>query len=277
MSYASAVTYIDELPPMVQLAGGNNPAGRTVRDDNYYKRNPFAPNENQIMYPPSSPPDSPLPNRFANYSQQQSQKSYPPAPANDYYEEIVKSYPSIQSKIRAPSTGGKYDDQFENEPIGVFANGQPPSGMKFNANQPANAQANYLGSNLTAAEMDKSLAIAQNIPLQYNRPFAQSNGNILYPIIEHNTALNDESSSGKGGSSAAAVGMSEFEKEQLAWHKKLYYLFVIILIALILIFIFLCIILYKTCTPSSSSPNLGPIRYIPTTTYYQSMPPVKKD
>ena len=261
MSYASAITYIDELPPMVQLSGGNNPAGRSVRDDSYYKRNPFAPNENQIMYP-NSPPDSPPSSRFAppSYLQQQQKQSYPPAPGNDYYDEIIKSYPSVQSKIRPSSGagggGGKYQDELmmaDGDPIGVFANGQSPSGQKFHTSQPANAQSNYLGSNLTASEMEQNLAVARNIPLQYNRPFAQANGNILYPIIEHNTP--EESSKSKD--------MSEFEKEQLQWHRKLYYLFIVILVALILIFIFLCIILYKSCSSGSSLTTIPQYQFVP--------------
>lgn len=90
MTYAQAVTLIDELPQMIQLP----PAQKTVNMDP----------------------------RFINdydsgvgYGSRYPDKRYPVMQESVYYEEIVKDYPNIQSKIRKtdPNPYGKYDETME--------------------------------------------------------------------------------------------------------------------------------------------------------------------
>ena len=90
MTYAQAVTLIDELPQIIQLP----PTQKTVNMD------PRFINEY---------------NSGVGYGSRYPDKRYPVMQESVYYEEIVKDYPNIQSKIRKtdPNPYGKYDETIE--------------------------------------------------------------------------------------------------------------------------------------------------------------------
>jgi hypothetical protein len=257
MSYVNGITYIDELP-LVQIPSNNNGANYNnlnnyntssnfrVREDPYYKANPY--DEGGINYPDMG--NAPAANRFANYPPPS--RNYPPPPqANDYYEEVVKAHPSIQSKIRQTDRYSQ-QDAIMGEPIPSFSNGVlPPIGMRFNSQSSGSVAGNYdvIGQQ-TPSGLDQNLALVQNnIPLQYNRPFAQASGNIIYPVVEHNdndVNLKDESSSsGNNKISCEQCQQHGQSCSNCQMHRKFYYLLFCILIFILLIFLVMCFLLYK--------------------------------
>ena len=256
MSYANGVTYIDDIP-LVQLPKNNSTNYNSLNNynkssnfkDTYFKEDQY--DESGIHYPKLGNP--PAMNRFANYPPPSRQYPPPPPPpqSNDYYEEVIQSHPSIQSKIRQTD---KYthQDAIMGEPIPSFSNAQnPPQGMRYNSQSTGSVQGNYetIQPNLSS-NLEQNMGVVQNYPLQYNRPFAQSSGNIIYPIVEHNDPSITVNSKEDETSSSRKNLCEECQQHNQSCgncqiHRKLYYLLIGILVFLLLIFLIMCYLLYK--------------------------------
>lgn len=136
------------------------------------------------------PPMVQLPTRYSNDPPLAQGNQY----TNTYYEEIVKDYPTVQSKIRPTEINpfAKYEETLQHQPQefhparSVSTKPAQPNYMvpnyPLNGQPPASLSKSYVSGDMKPQQQVQHLPITEKIPAHYSNPSVQQS---QYPIVEH--------------------------------------------------------------------------------------------
>lgn len=136
------------------------------------------------------PPMVQLPTRYSNDPPLAQGNQY----TNTYYEEIIKEYPTVQSKIRPTEVNpfAKYEETLQSPPqefhparSATPKNAQPNymiPNYPLNGQPPASVSKSYISGDMKPQQQVQHLPVTEKIPAHYSNPSIQQS---QYPVVEH--------------------------------------------------------------------------------------------